>query len=79
MAEWDLTAAPAEAYLGPVSWACADLLEHGPLDRIKICPADDCGWLFLDVSKNRSRQWCSMTTCGNAAKVRRFRQRKAAH
>lgn len=78
-AVWDLTNAPAEAFLGPVAWACADLLENGPLDRLKICPADDCGWLFLDLSKNRSRHWCSMTTCGNAAKVRRFRQRKAAH
>ncbi|WP_189611642.1 CGNR zinc finger domain-containing protein [Saccharospirillum salsuginis] len=36
-------------------------------------------WLFLDLSKNRSRDWCSMANCGNAAKVRRFRQRKAAH
>ena len=76
---WDLENAPAEAFLGPVAWKCSELLEHGSLDRLKICPADDCAWLFLDFSKNRSRQWCSMTTCGNAAKVRRFRQRKAAH
>lgn len=77
--QWDLENAPPEAALGPVAWKAAELLEHGPLDRLKICPADDCAWLFLDLSKNRSRQWCSMATCGNAAKVRRFRQRKHTH
>lgn len=73
---WDLMDAPAIAALGPVAWKAAELLEHGPLDRIKECPADKCGWLFVDMSKNRSRQWCSMATCGNAAKVKRFRERQ---
>jgi predicted RNA-binding Zn ribbon-like protein len=33
--------------------------------------------LFLDISKNSRRQWCDMQTCGNLAKVRRFRRRHA--
>jgi predicted RNA-binding Zn ribbon-like protein len=75
--DWNFEGAPPNAILGPVAWAAAELLERGPLDRIKACPAGDgCGWLFLDLSKNRSRTWCSMKSCGNAAKVRRFRARQ---
>ncbi|WP_282607749.1 CGNR zinc finger domain-containing protein [Pelagibius sp. Alg239-R121] len=47
------------------------------LARIKICPSADCGWLFLDESKNRRRRWCSMETCGNRAKARRHYQRQS--
>jgi predicted RNA-binding Zn ribbon-like protein len=76
--EWDFTDAPPEALLGIVAWEAADLLEKGPLERLKECPGERCGWLFLDSSKNRSRTWCSMRTCGNTAKVRRFRSRAGA-
>lgn len=72
---WHFTDAPAIAALGPVAWIAADLLENGRLDYLKECPAENCGWLFIDASKNHSRHWCSMKTCGNAAKVKRFRQR----
>jgi predicted RNA-binding Zn ribbon-like protein len=53
------------------------LLESDRLGRIKRCPggSGECGWLFLDSSKNASRRWCSMEGCGNCAKLRRFRQR----
>ncbi len=75
---WNFSGAPPAAILGPVAWRAAELLEHGALDRIKECPFDEgCGWLFLDHSKNRSRTWCSMKTCGNLAKARRFRERRA--
>lgn len=74
---WDFADAPAVAALGPVAWQAADLLENGRLDRVKVCPGENCGWLFMDTSKNRSRQWCSMKTCGNVAKVKRFRQKNA--
>ncbi|TAL94280.1 MAG: hypothetical protein EPN73_18145 [Paraburkholderia sp.] len=30
-----------------------------------------CSWLFLDLSRSRSRRWCSMATCGNRAKAQR--------
>jgi predicted RNA-binding Zn ribbon-like protein len=52
------------------------LLSSDLLSRVKICSGDDCGWLFLDISKNKSRQWCDMKDCGNLAKVRRFRERQ---
>src|SRR5207247_1519279 len=42
------------------------LLESDRLGRVKRCPgSSDCGWLFLDRSKNASRRWCSMEGCGN--------------
>ncbi len=51
------------------------LLRRGPLDRVGRCPG--CGWLFLDVSRNGSRRWCSMTTCGGREKSATY-LRKAA-
>jgi len=53
--------------------AAVALLESDNLGRVKQCPGSgDCGWLFLDHSKNASRRWCSMEGCGNRAKLRRF-------
>jgi len=37
-----------------------------------------CTWLFLDRSRNRSRRWCSMATCGNRAKARRHDRRRGS-
>ena len=42
-------------------------------DRLKIC--GNCGWLFLDRSKNRNRTWCDMAVCGNRIKANRHYQR----
>lgn len=53
--------------------AAATLLVSDAMLRVKSCPT--CGWLFLDVSKNRSRRWCSMDTCGAVAKSQRYYRR----
>ena len=58
-----------------VAHSAALLLTSEESGRVKLCEADDCGWLFVDASKNRSRRWCDMADCGNLAKVRRFRAR----
>ena len=74
---FDFSAAPPEAaVLGPIAWSAVGLLETTPFDRIKECPGDGCGWLFLDASKNNSRRWCDMATCGNRLKGRRHRERQ---
>lgn len=39
--------------------------------RVKLCPGGNCGWLFLDETKNGRRRWCTMETCGNRAKASR--------
>ena len=65
-----------DAPLWTVAGAAAELLTSDRLARVKRCGGESCGWLFLDESRNRSRQWCDMADCGNVAKVRRFRERK---
>jgi predicted RNA-binding Zn ribbon-like protein len=66
--------------LWPVLRSAVDLLTSDELARVKECPGlGDCGWLFLDTSKNGSRRWCSMEGCGNRAKGRRHYQRTRAH
>ncbi len=50
----------------------------GQRDRLKICANHDCQWTFVDESRNRSRRWCGASSCGNADKVRRFRERQRA-
>lgn len=61
--------------LWPVVWSAAELLTSGDLERVRECPGDGCGWLFMDTSRNRTRKWCSMDSCGNRAKARRHYKR----
>jgi predicted RNA-binding Zn ribbon-like protein len=61
--------------LWPIAHSAAEFLSAGDLSRLRECGGEECGWLFEDTSRNRSRQWCHMQDCGNLAKVRRFRTR----
>lgn len=45
-------------------------------DRVRTCGDPACDWLFIDRSRNHSRQWCDMGTCGSRAKMARYRRRK---
>jgi predicted RNA-binding Zn ribbon-like protein len=47
----------------------------GDLTRLKICSAEDCQFVFYDHSKSRTQRWCSMDTCGNREKTKRYRDR----
>jgi predicted RNA-binding Zn ribbon-like protein len=62
--------------LWPITQAAMDLLLSKKLSQVGQC-ADErgCGLLFIDTSRNHSRQWCSMETCGNRAKAQRFYQK----
>lgn len=64
--------------LWPIVYDAVELLAHGDTSRLRECAADNCGWLFIDTTRNRSRRWCSMQTCGNRAKVSHFRERHRA-
>ncbi len=65
-----------ERLLFPVVRSAYELLTSArDLERLRLCAADSCDWLFLDRSKNRSRRWCDMSVCGNRDKVRRFYRR----
>jgi predicted RNA-binding Zn ribbon-like protein len=64
-----------ERVLWPIAVAAADLLTSDDVASIRLCEAEDCDWLFLDNSRNHSRRWCDMKSCGNRAKARRHYQR----
>jgi len=51
---------------------------EGTWRRLKVCADGTCAWAFYDVSRNASRAWCSMATCGNRNKARRLRGRRGA-
>lgn len=58
--------------------AAVALLTSESLGRVRQCADETCGWLFIDQSRNHSRRWCDMATCGNRAKARRnYARRKA--
>jgi predicted RNA-binding Zn ribbon-like protein len=61
------------AFLAPVAISAVELLTSPSVSRVKECAAEgDCGWLFLDTSKNGARRWCRMEGCGARAKARRY-------
>jgi predicted RNA-binding Zn ribbon-like protein len=70
--EWSHASDGMEQILWVVARSAAELLTSDRLSRTRVC-ADDrgCGYLFIDTSRNRSRRWCSMDSCGNRAKARR--------
>lgn len=76
--QWTWEGAPdaPDRMLWPLAWSAGELLTSDQLPRLRMCGGEGCGWLFIDTSKNRSRRWCSMSDCGNRAKVRRFRARQ---
>jgi predicted RNA-binding Zn ribbon-like protein len=57
--------------------AVVDVIRAGELDRLKVCDADDCDDVLVDLSKNRSRRFCS-TLCANRTNVAAYRTRQAA-
>ncbi|HWM86591.1 MAG TPA: ABATE domain-containing protein, partial [Kofleriaceae bacterium] len=64
--EWEWAAPDAlDCLLGPIVRAALELVMSPERERIRICAASDCVWVFLDTSKNRSRRWCDMKQCGN--------------
>ena len=71
-------AAGVSGALGRLVAVVHDSIGHGTWGRLKVCRDHDCEWAFYDHTKNRSGAWCSMEGCGNRAKARAFRERRAA-
>jgi predicted RNA-binding Zn ribbon-like protein len=59
--------------------AAALLTDGDKLARVRICDGEECPWMFLDDSRTGKRRWCRMNVCGNAAKVKSFRDRQRGH
>jgi predicted RNA-binding Zn ribbon-like protein len=74
--EWSERKNALDQVLWWIADSAAEMLTTDDLTRLRECPGENCGWLFLDTSKNSRRQWCDMQTCGNLSKVRRFRERQ---
>jgi predicted RNA-binding Zn ribbon-like protein len=55
--------------------ALVDVVRQEELDRLRTCGADDCDDVLVDLSKNRSRRYCS-TSCSNRVNVAAFRARR---
>jgi predicted RNA-binding Zn ribbon-like protein len=73
--EWRYTPAEQLSTIADrVGWLAAELLTSNRERRpVRACEGPNCGWLFLDTSRNGHRRWCSDKTCGSHARVRKFR------
>ncbi|WP_346385618.1 CGNR zinc finger domain-containing protein [Nocardioides sp.] len=57
--------------------AMIDVIRADEMSRLGVCADDDCDGVVLDLSRNRSRRFCS-TSCGNRNAVAAYRARQAA-
>lgn len=79
--DWHLHATPSDAPLATrmkveIAMALVDLVRAGETDRLKRCAADDCTGVLVDLSRNRSRRFCS-TTCSNRVAAAAYRSRSS--
>jgi predicted RNA-binding Zn ribbon-like protein len=65
---------PAQ-WLAAVAEAAADLFVGPRAASIRRCEGAGCILWFLDLTRNHSRRWCSMETCGNRMKAAQYRQK----
>jgi predicted RNA-binding Zn ribbon-like protein len=74
---WSLDGAVSTlaAVMQPLLESAVGLLTSEKLVRLRRCGNPTCYWLFIDETKNHSRRWCEMASCGNVIKVRRHRER----
>jgi predicted RNA-binding Zn ribbon-like protein len=64
--------------LGLLLALVARAMLDGSWQRLKVCPGEDCGWMFYDNSRNQSGRWCSMSVCGGREKAKaHYRRRRA--
>ncbi len=69
--------ATAEA-LASLTQPLVAAIATGETGRFRVCANDGCRWVFEDTSRGGRRRWCDMSSCGNRAKVRRFRSKRRA-
>jgi predicted RNA-binding Zn ribbon-like protein len=71
----DADADELDAVLQPIVESALSLMTSPRMARLRRCGNATCYWLFIDETKNCSRRWCEMASCGNVMKVRRHRAR----
>jgi predicted RNA-binding Zn ribbon-like protein len=77
--DWHIHAVAPDAPLATrmaveAAMAMIDVIRADEMSRLGICADSDCEGLVVDLSRNRSRRFCS-TTCGNRAAVAAYRAR----
>ncbi|WP_409484431.1 CGNR zinc finger domain-containing protein [Arsenicicoccus dermatophilus] len=78
--DWHLHATSQDAPLADrmaveAAMSMVDVIRSGELDRLRICEAEDCDGVIVDLSKNRSRRYCERG-CGNRMAVQAYRERR---
>ncbi len=79
--DWHIHATEPEAPLAErvrveAALALVDVIRSGATDRLRICSAEDCDGLLVDLSRNGSKRFCSVR-CGNRMNVNAYRERQA--
>ena len=69
-------AALADHLAADCGMALAFLVVAGERERLRRCAAPGCGRAFVDLTRNRSRRYCSSRTCGNRLHVAAYRARR---
>ncbi len=66
----------AERILVETAMAMIDVIRADEMSRLALCADEDCDGIVLDLSRNRSKKFCSLT-CGNRSAVAAYRARQA--
>ena len=61
---------------GEAAMGLAVVIDQDGYDRLRVCEGDRCRDVFVDMSRNRSRRYCSPSVCGNRASVAAYRARR---
>ena len=69
-------AAGVTGALGRIVAAAFAAMGEEDWTHLKLCGSPTCRWAFFDRSRNHSSRWCTMASCGNRAKAKRFRQQR---
>ncbi|OHV33553.1 MULTISPECIES: CGNR zinc finger domain-containing protein [Pseudofrankia] len=80
--DWHIHAVPGNApfttrIMVETAMAMVDLIRLDEMTRLAVCAADGCEGLVIDLSRNRSRRFCSVA-CGNREAVAAYRARRRA-
>ncbi len=73
---WEEGGENLDSVVWRVIWSAASLVVSKEAFRIRICGGPDCGWMYVDRSRNGLRRWCQMETCGTREKSRRRYRRQ---
>ena len=80
--DWHLHASPSDAPLAArlrleTAFALVDVIRADETERLRECGAEDCDGVLLDLSRNRSKRFCSQR-CANRTNMTAYRRRQAS-